>query len=253
MSLQLPSLARLSNDELFGLANQVKRDLSETFNAVPDFSSAFLAAMNDFHSAMDQPAVEGYSKNLKDADAEADTAWSGMRAHLKANLNHPIAAVREATEVVFTAFDVNNRPTQRSYDVEYGMLERLLHRLSALDAEIVRTSESTAWIDALRERINAFLTLYNKRNQMPTREVGAIRTARVKLMDEIRNLVENVNALNRLTPSDELSTFTEGLSKYFDLLRVRLKSRRTKAQNAIERTSGGEDTSDDGDPDHNNG
>ncbi len=232
MTIQLPALTSLNSNELYGFANDVQCSLNESFSVVPLYARQFLTDISSYHEAMLVESVDRMTDEIAAADRDLDHAWIGMKNYLKAFAAHPSEAVRDACDRVSKAFDPSDKPTHRPYDVESGMIERLIARLNALEPSIIEAAQAKAWIDALIEQASKFRTLYQQRLTLPKREAGLVRQARVQLINSIRILFQDVNSQSRVSPSGELSNFIAKADQLCDALRVRLKTRKTKAQNA---------------------
>ena len=240
MSLQLPGISSISNDELYGLGNDLKHTLQETYEVVPAFAGDYLACLNGLRAALEPNLDENLNKLLSNCDVFLDKSWVNLRAYLKACLNHPDQAVREAALVLYNLIEPSDNPTSKPYNVECGILERIVDRLHKVDARVVALVHAEPWIQDLSSRMEEFISIYQRRLNEPAKSTGVVKNARTELLASLREFIENVNAMNRLSPSPELSAFMEKCEKIFEEMRMRQKMRRTRTQNASSKTSAAE-------------
>lgn len=230
--LTIPNLTKMKQDELFGFLKEVQRLILDGFAETPDFMKAFVDAVNGLDNALEKSPLSSLTQDIADADAAADAAWSGMNAQLKVSLVHPVASTREAAERVWSVFGATDNPTRLAYESEYGILDRLIGQLDALDKADREAALIEPWLVELHRAVDAFRALYTKRNQETSRDVGVTKAARLDVINACRSLVEQVNARMLIMPSDELKKWSEAVDNICDAARAKLKARQTRRENA---------------------
>lgn len=231
--LTFPRESSMKNDEFYGFLNEVRRLLQEDFATVPAYAEKFIKAVEALDNAMKQDSPLIARQDMIDADTAADNAWKGLKAQLKVSLVHPFAAIREAAERVWKVFSATNNPTQLPYETEYGLLERLLSQLDELDKFDREAALIEPWFDELHRTVQAFTSLYLKRNhEIAGREAGLVKSRRVAAVEACRELFDYANALACIMPDAELSHWMEAVNALCDATRTRIKARKTRSSNA---------------------
>lgn len=229
--LSFPSATRLKQDELFGLFKEIQRLILEGVKEPPECMMAFVEAVENMDKTLEKAPLNTTTQDIADADAAADAAWLGMNAQLKVSLVHPEAGVREAAERVWNVFGTIDNPTRLSYEAEYGILERLINQLGALDIADREASLIEPWLAELRRTVDVFRAKYTLRNQETERRIGLAKTARIAATDACRSMFEHINASLLLNKNDELAKLSNAIGNVCDNTRIKLKARQTRRLN----------------------
>lgn len=233
------SLSRLAMNEVFGFLNDVSHQLEDTFSAFPDCANGFQVAQKAFNDALKTVDPAFSASELAAADHDADMAWSGLNAYLKAMLAHPETDVHEAAEKIYGVFSQYDNPTALAYATEYGIMERLVGELKKLPADVINKANATAWINALEAKCACFIQMYSMRVQDKAIKVtGATKTARLNAINSYAEMVSTMNALLIVAPTEELTRFATHLNELISAKQTMMKSRKTKAANASANSSG---------------
>lgn len=227
------SLSRLAQNEVFGFLNDVSHQIKDTFSALPECTNAFCVAQKAFDDALKSVDPAFSAAELAAADHDADMAWSGLNAYLKAMLAHPETSVRETSEMVFNVFNQYENPTALAYATEYGIMERLVGELKSIPADVLDKANATAWVNDLEVKCANFIQMYSMRVQDKAAKVtGATKTARLNAINSYTEMVNTMNALLIVAPTDDLVRFATHLNELISAKQTTIKSRKTKAANA---------------------
>lgn len=227
------SLSKLAQNEAFGFLNDVYHQIEDTFSEFSDCITAFRQAQKAFDDALKtvDPALS--AAELSAADRNADMAWSGLHAYLKAMLAHPDADVRDAAEKVYNVFNQYENPTALAYATEYGIMERLVDELKTIPADVLDKAQATAWVKDLETKCTNFIQMYSIRVQdKATKVTGATKTARLNAINSYGEMINTMNAMLIVAPTEELSRFAAHLNELISAKQTTIKSRKTKATNA---------------------
>ena len=227
------SLSKLAQNETFGFLNDVSHQLEDTFSAIPDCAREFLQAQNEFNDALKAVDPAYSAADLSAADHDADMAWAGLNGYLKAMLAHPEGDVRDAAEKIFGVFSQYENPTTLAYATEYGIMERLVGELKKFPTEILDKANATVWVNSLENKCGSFIQMYSLRVQdKATKVTGATKNARLKAIRCFGDMVNTMNALLIVAPTEDLKRFAIHLNELITAKQISLKSRKTKAANA---------------------
>ena len=226
-------LTKLAQNEAFGFLNDVSHQIEDTFTVLPDCVNAFRLAQKAFDDALKTVDPVFSAADLTAADHDADMAWSGLNAYLKAMLVHPDTDVRDAAEKVYNVFNQYDNPTALAYATEYGIMERLIGELKTIPADVLNKANATAWVNALEVKCANFIQMYTLRIQdKATKVTGATKTARLNAINSYGEMINTMNALLIVAPTEELTRFATHLNELISAKQTAIKSRKTKAANA---------------------
>lgn len=226
------SLGKLAQNEAFGFLNDVSHQIEDTFSVFPDCVNAFRLAQMAFDDALKTVDPAFSASELAAADHDADMAWSGLNAYLKAMLAHPDADVRDAAEKIYNVFNQYDNPTALAYATEYGIMERLVGELKNIPADVLNKANATAWVNDLEAKCANFIQMYTLRVQdKATKVTGATKTARLNAISSYGEMVTTMNALLIVAPTEELTRFATHLNELISAKQTAIKSRKTKAAN----------------------
>ena len=79
--------------------------------------------------------------------------------HLQALLGYPDDDTREAARQIWNAIDQYGSPTQLNFQEEYAIVARMLETLEAIEPTITAKATVAAWLPALRNRYDAFMSM----------------------------------------------------------------------------------------------
>lgn len=226
-------LSVLTNNDVYGFLNDVAHQIEDTFSVSPDYAKPFVEALKAFDEALRVGDAIFSSKEMADADRDADLAWWALNGFLKAMTSHPNPAKRDAAIKVFMTFSQYENPTSLSYATEYGIMERLLSDLKALPSALLETADVVEWIRDLEEKCATFVQMYSIRVQdKASKMTGLTKTARVKAVNAYRDMITMVNALLVVSPEADLVRFASHVNELISKKLIVMKSKKTRAANA---------------------
>ena len=74
-------------------------------------------------------------------------------------LGYPDDDTREAARQIWNAIDQYGSPTQLNFQEEYAIVARMLETLEAIEPTITAKATVAAWLPALRNRYDAFMSM----------------------------------------------------------------------------------------------
>ena len=227
--LLTPKLSHMTNDGLFGFANEIERLIHKHYEVPPEFMATFVDLVEVMDRAMERTLNNTLSSSIGSVDKSAAKDWRNIGAQLKVSLVHPEENVRAAAEEVWKIYGAVENPTKLPYDTKFGIYERLLTQLNTVPVELRQTALVHPWIEELRQNIIVATSLFlNRKANEAERVNGVVKTARTNLSHACTELFENINVILRLRPSAQLEKFANELSELSEDVRQRLKARKTK-------------------------
>lgn len=227
------NLSALTNNDVYGFLNDVAHQIEDTFSVSPDYAKEFVNALKAFDEALRVGDAAFSSKELSDADRDADLAWWALNGFLKAMTSHPNPEKRDAAIKVFMVFSQYENPTSLAYATEYGILERLLADLKSLPEELLAKADVVEWIKDLEDKCSNFIQMYSMRIQDKALKVtGATKIARMNVIKTYRDMITMVNALLVVSPEVDLIRFAMHVNELITKKQIAIKSKKTKAANA---------------------
>jgi hypothetical protein len=215
-----------------GVEGALREEFSRVLADV-SLGKPFVEALKAFDEALRVGDAIFSSKEMADADRDADLAWWALNGFLKAMTSHPNPAKRDAAIKVFMTFSQYENPTSLSYATEYGIMERLLSDLKALPSALLETADVVEWIKDLEEKCTTFVQMYSIRVQdKASKMTGLTKTARVNAVNAYRDMITMVNALLVVSPEADLVRFASHVNELISKKLIVMKSKKTRAANA---------------------
>ena len=227
------NLSALSNNDIYGFLNDVAHQIEDTFSVSPDYAKKFMDTLKAFDEALRMGDAAFSSKELFDADRDADLAWWALNGYLKAMTSHPNPERRDAAIKVFKVFSQYENPTSLSYATEYGILERLLADLKSLPENLLAKADVMEWIKDLEDKCSIFVQMYSIRVQDKALTVTEeTKTARLNAIRTYWDLITMVNALLVVSPETDIQRFASHVNELIAKKQMILKRKKTNAANA---------------------
>lgn len=235
MKIKAYSLRTLSLVLLLAYIEDFKRAVAENLEAqeqalTAEFDAAYDAILKQ--RAMTQTL---YAEQIEVADADADRAWNGLNYQAKASALHFDVEIQAAGETVLEVIDEFDNPTRLAYAKEYEILGELLTKLRALDADVLQKSGCAVWVEMLDARREAFLALRAEKNTAKSMvENGAVKKLRIALEDAYRTLIDRLNGLVSLRPTDGHKALVDKVNQLITDRRALQKAEATRKKKAAE-------------------
>lgn len=225
------SLALMHTEECFGFFKLVKEETALlTGEAVKPAIEAFTTAYDAFDGALKDTASTPGGMLATQCDARRDFAYRGLAAFVKVVAQyHPNPDFRNRAQEAKDILDKYGDPTSLPQTKESGILHNLLQDLAGLDGEESEAAGMKPFIDELDAAEEAFLKAVKQRTEEDAQRVtGIVKQTRTATETAYRQLIDVVNALSVLNPSDEsYTTFADHLNALIDRQKTVLKARNT--------------------------
>ncbi len=230
------AIKNLRSEEMLGMSLEIAEKIKDV-PAVAESAQgkAFREAISGYASALDKDKAISY-KDLLDADASADQAITGLRTHLQVLLIYPDDEMREAAREVWNAIDQYGSPTQLNFQEEYAIVARMLDTLEALDPELLARATVKAWVPALRERYNSFMSLMKSYDAERASVSGLVKNARAALIASWKPLCDVINVLAIVSPSEALDALIGEINTRIQSKKTAIKQRKSAKKDPKELT-----------------
>lgn len=225
------NVKNMHTEEAFGFFKLVKEETALlTDETVKPTVDAFAAAYEAFDDALKDAAVTPAGTLTSQCDARRDFAYRGLAGVVRTHAQyHPDLDIRAKAQEAKGILDKYGDPTALAQTKESGVLHNLLQDLTALGEEELSKTELKVYLNELVEAEEAFLAAVKQRTDEEAQRVtGIVQQTRTACEAAYRQLVDVVNALSMLNPTNEgYNTFAEHLNVLVERQKTVLKARAT--------------------------
>ncbi len=227
------NVSTLKNDALTGFLNGVERVIDS------DSSIGEMGIVKPFKEALDvyinelRKTNESFNERIREADSAVDHAWCVMHAQAEVFCEHPEPDKQKAGQTVLKVFNNYPNPIKLPYAEEYGIMEKLLRDLSEIDEATLVLISIDAWLIELQTCVERFLQIMHEKVESKAAiELGASKRIRQNLENAYRALVQKLNALSEIFPTDSLEKVNNEINALIGSQRAVQKMRKTLKQNS---------------------
>jgi len=224
--------SRFRTEEDFGFQKQILAE-AETLTSATDKAmvDAYKSTVTAFDEALKASSASAFTPALEEADAKADTAWRGITATVKAQLQHPTEAVRDAATEAYAIVKKYGDVTAMPYNEEYGSLHNALQDFTTLGTEKQKLTFIDAWVTELQTRYDEFVSIREQRTAETGAKVqGIVKQSRTDCDEAYKTLVSCVNALAILQGETAYATFIDNVNVIIDKAKSTLAARKTRSR-----------------------
>lgn len=218
-------LSRLQNAEYHALMVDtlaiVEEAKLETLNPLKTTIAALVAKLD---AGLLQVRKSEHTKNLVALDEVRDNYFKGLALRVQSESFSPEKSVREQAYKIQILLNTYKNITKENLRKETDLIQNLVKDLQSEEYRTQATTTGiTAWITALKKANEDFETLYNtRRDEESATESINMRAVRKETDTEYRKLIQTIEALQILHPSDALGTLISKMnaiiSKWNDTL-----------------------------------
>ena len=231
----------LRNDEHF----QFLTDFGELVNKIGadalHIETQFNACMvlfEDEDAALNKIMKSAITPEIREADRRRDNIFSGMVNVYKGALKHFDAEKAAAARELKPVFDTYGNLAAKPFNEQSAAVINLLQELTGKYAGYCQTIGITEWVSALADANNAVIALMHDRYDEGAERCDIVlRTARLKVDDAYRAVVERVNALVVVEGTERYEEFITTLNLIVEKYANIIAQRAGKSKKAKERKS----------------
>lgn len=151
------------------------------------------------------------------ADTERDSYYTGYKSAVKGFLKMPAGTMRDAAETLWQNIKDYKIDTKEQLDKETGKLSNLIGDLEEKYSEEVAALGLSAFVENMKTANETVRTLLIERdNEESARVAGAVKSVRAACDEAYRSLVQMVNALEVVSPDDNIALFISEQNELID-------------------------------------
>ena len=240
--VQIKSLdiSRLRNDEDFGYQTRVVNLAVAMLSQDVDkpVVDAYKAALTAFDAALKQAAKNSQTEAVAAADEVVDRLYTGLTLYLRSLTYHPVEATRIAAEGVLVIIDKYGKLTGLPYNQQYGALLNSMQELTALTEETFTLLHLADWLAELSSAIARFQNARDMQTaEQSNYQVGLVKDTRTAADAAYKQFVASINAFAIAFGETNYATFINQMNVMIADVQAELKARKTRAENAKEKTA----------------
>ena len=240
--VQIKSLdiSRLRNDEDFGYQTRVVNLAVAMLSQDVDkpVVDAYKAALTAFDAALKQAAKNSQTEAVAAADEVVDRLYTGLTLYLRSLTYHPVEATRIAAEGVLVIIDKYGKLTGLPYNQQYGVLLNSMQELTALTEETFTLLHIADWLAELSSAIARFQNARDMQTaEQSNYQVGLVKDTRTAADAAYKQFVASINAFAIAFGETNYATFINQMNVMIADVQAELKARKTRAENAKEKTA----------------
>lgn len=240
--VQIKSLdiSRLRNDEDFGYQTRVVNLAVAMLSQDVDkpVVDAYKAALTAFDAALKQAAKNSQTEAVVAADEVVDRLYTGLTLYLRSLTYHPVEATRIAAEGVLVIIDKYGKLTGLPYNQQYGVLLNSMQELTALTEETFTLLHLADWLAELSSAIARFQNARDMQTaEQSNYQVGLVKDTRTAADAAYKQFVASINAFAIAFGETNYATFINQMNVMIADVQAELKARKTRAENAKEKTA----------------
>ena len=240
--VQIKSLdiSRLRNDEDFGYQTRVVNLAVAMLSQDVDkpMVDAYKAALTAFDAALKQAAKNSQTEAVAAADEVVDRLYTGLTLYLRSLTYHPVEATRIAAEGVLVIIDKYGKLTGLPYNQQYGVLLNSMQELTALTEETFTLLHLADWLAELSSAIARFQNARDMQTvEQSNYQVGLVKDTRTAADAAYKQFVASINAFAIAFGETNYATFINQMNVMIADVQAELKARKTRAENAKEKTA----------------
>ena len=240
--VQIKSLdiSRLRNDEDFGYQTRVVNLAVAMLSQDVDkpVVDAYKATLTAFDAALKQAAKNSQTEAVAAADEVVDRLYTGLTLYLRSLTYHPVEATRIAAEGVLVIIDKYGKLTGLPYNQQYGALLNSIQELTALTEETFTLLHLADWLAELSSAIARFQNARDMQTaEQSNYQVGLVKDTRTAADAAYKQFVASINAFAIAFGETNYATFINQMNVMIADVQAELKARKTRAENAKEKTA----------------
>ena len=194
--------------------------------------------MTAFDAALKQAAKNSQTEAVAAADEVVDRLYTGLTLYLRSLTYHPVEATRIAAEGVLVIIDKYGKLTGLPYNQQYGVLLNSMQELTALTEETFTLLHLADWLAELSSAIARFQNARDMQTaEQSNYQVGLVKDTRTAADAAYKQFVASINAFAIAFGETNYATFINQMNVMIADVQAELKARKTRAENAKEKTA----------------
>ena len=225
----------LQNHEHYGFISELVLDLEKAnIDALEKLLKKLSPLAEEEKKALDYIVKSEHTKQLSDLDRTIDNYYRGLLACINSSKYSPVKEEKEASDLLRILLKSYGYFISKSYEIQHSKILNLIK--DTRSEKYKKASELVGivrWVNWLEEENRNFMEIYRTRRDEKASTQANIRPLKSvrKEADEVyREIVNHLNALAILQPSDELIQLIARINVLIDKLSAAMAKRSTRAK-----------------------
>ena len=236
------AIASLQNHEHYGFVTEVKLALQQAnIDSLATLLGRLTPLVDEENKSLEIVAKSEHTQRLKELDRNRDNMFRGLSACVNESSYSPIKDEKEAATLIKILLKKYGNIISESFESQHSKTENLIQDLrSEKYATATNKIGLTRWVNWLEEAESTFMELYRTRRDEKASTIATTRSLKLVRKDlngVYREIIEHLNALAVLQPSEALSQLIARINIHIDKL-VALKANRATRAKKNTKTAG---------------
>ena len=232
------AIASLQNHEHYGFVTEVKLAIEQAnIDSLATLLAKFTPLVEEENKSLEIVAKSEHTHRLKELDRNRDNMFRGLSACVNEASYSPTKDEKEAATLMKILLKRYGNIISESFESQHSKTENLIQDLrSEKYAEASKKIGLVRWVNWLEQAETTFMELYRTRRDERASTIAgtrALKLIRKDLNGVYREIIEHLNALAVLQPSEALSQLIARINIHIDKLVALKTNRATRAKKSV--------------------
>lgn len=244
MALKIKGLniKNLQNHEHYGFVTEIKLILdAANIESLATLLGRFSALVEEENKSLELIVKSEHTQQLASLDKATDQLYRGLSAAVNAASYSPVKEENEAGTLLRILIKTYGRVTSESYESQHSKIENLLQDMRSDKYKgAVKKIAVGKWLDWIEDADRKFMELYRtRRDEKATvkKDFRSVKAVRADIDGVYREVIEHLNAIAVLQPSEEISKIVSRINVLIEKLTALKASRKTRKNNTKNKKS----------------
>lgn len=232
------AIASLQNHEHYGFVTEVKLAIEQAnIDSLATLLAKFTPLVEEENKSLEIVAKSEHTHRLKELDRNRDNMFRGLSACVNEASYSPTKDEKEAATLIKILLKRYGNIISESFESQHSKTENLIQDLrSEKYAEASKKIGLVRWVNWLEQAETTFMELYRTRRDERASTIAgtrALKLIRKDLNGVYREIIEHLNALAVLQPSEALTQLIARINIHIDKLVALKANRATRAKKSV--------------------
>ena len=232
------AIASLQNHEHYGFVTEVKLAIEQAnIDSLATLLAKFTPLVEEENKSLEIVAKSEHTHRLKELDRNRDNMFRGLSACVNEASYSPTKDEKEAATLIKILLKRYGNIISESFESQHSKTENLIQDLrSEKYAEASKKIGLVRWVNWLEQAETTFMELYRTRRDERASTIAgtrALKLIRKDLNGVYREIIEHLNALAVLQPSEALTQLIARINIHIDKLVALTANRSTRAKKSV--------------------
>ena len=232
------AIASLQNHEHYGFVTEVKLAIEQAnIDALATLLAKFTPLVEEENKSLEIVAKSEHTHRLKELDRNRDNMFRGLSACVNEASYSPTKDEKEAATLIKILLKRYGNIISESFESQHSKTENLIQDLrSEKYAEASKKIGLVRWVNWLEQAETTFMELYRTRRDERASTIAgtrALKLIRKDLNGVYREIIEHLNALAVLQPSEALTQLIARINIHIDKLVALKANRSTRSKKSV--------------------